>query len=75
MFFVSLHSSGGFAWREMPLASGPRHRGQYRAPSSGPGACATDVIINGTVRNAAVRAADTRMNLRVYQSPQLAIGR
>jgi hypothetical protein len=28
MFFVSLHSSGGVALREMPLATGPRHIGQ-----------------------------------------------
>src|SRR5215204_3309516 len=29
MFFVSLHSSGGSAVRETPVAYGPRHCGQY----------------------------------------------
>jgi hypothetical protein len=30
-FFVSLHSTGGFASGASPVASGPRHCGQYRA--------------------------------------------
>jgi hypothetical protein len=31
MFFVSLHSSGGLALLETPLAYGPRHWGQNRS--------------------------------------------
>jgi hypothetical protein len=31
MFFVSLHSAGGFALGDTPVASGPRHCGQNRS--------------------------------------------
>ena len=34
MFFVSVHSSGGFATRETPVPSGPRHWGQNLSPSA-----------------------------------------
>src|SRR5207245_3568544 len=36
MFFVSLHSVGGFANRETPLAYGPRHCGQNRSAAAAP---------------------------------------
>src|ERR1700750_2420861 len=54
MFFVSLHSSGGSAVRETPVAYGPRHCGQdCFAAGSGPaplavakGGAACSVAVN-----------------------------
>src|SRR5713226_8588717 len=42
-FFVSLHSVGGFADRETPVAYGPRHCGQNRS-AAGPCAVGAGVI-------------------------------
>src|SRR6185295_9158751 len=65
MFFVSLHSAGGVADRETPVANGPRHCGQKRS-AAGSGAA---WIVTMTAASAAgknrIRAALTPVLLSV----------
>ena len=66
MFFVSLHSTGGVAVVDTPVARGPRHCPQNR---SAPACSACNAGTTGDNRAAAVRVAAVRRDTRTVMMP------
>src|SRR6185295_16694925 len=64
MFFVSLHSDGGVADRETPVANGPRHCGQKRSAAVSGAACTVTMTAASAAGKNRSRAALTWILLR-----------
>jgi hypothetical protein len=66
-FFVSLHEAGGSAVADAPVASGPRHAGQYSSAAIAPAAArsihAQQVAIfkRLTVKRGSLESSDARV--------------